>query len=42
MIDATADAAEGRRWFEEPLESGIEGVVVKGGAQPYRGGQRDW
>ncbi len=42
LIDTTADAAEGRRWFEELPGRGIEGVVVKGGAQPYRGGQRDW
>jgi bifunctional non-homologous end joining protein LigD len=42
VVDATADAAEGRRWFDELPERGIEGVVVKGGAQPYRGGQRDW
>ena len=42
LIDTTADTAEGRRWFEELPDRGIEGVVVKGGGQPYRGGQRDW
>lgn len=42
VIDTTTDAAEGRRWFEELPDRGIEGLVVKGGAQPYRGGQRDW
>ncbi|WP_295122498.1 non-homologous end-joining DNA ligase [uncultured Leifsonia sp.] len=42
LIAATTDADEGRRWFEELTVRGIEGVVVKGGAQPYRGGQRDW
>lgn len=42
VVAATDDTAEGRRWFDELPEQGIEGVVVKGGAQPYRGGQRDW
>jgi bifunctional non-homologous end joining protein LigD len=42
MVDTTSDTGEARRWFEELPATGIEGVVVKGGAQPYRGGQRDW
>lgn len=24
------------------MQAGIEGLIVKGGAQPYRGGERDW
>lgn len=42
VVDATEDVTVARRWFEELPEQGIEGLVVKGGAQPYRGGQRDW
>lgn len=42
VVDATEDVALARRWFEELPEQGIEGLVVKGGAQPYRGGHRDW
>lgn len=42
VVDATSDSGEARRWFEELPARGIEGLVVKGGAQPYRGGQRDW
>lgn len=42
VVEATDDTDEGRRWFEELPERGIEGVVVKGGAQPHRGGKRDW
>ncbi|WP_336645045.1 ATP-dependent DNA ligase [Microbacterium sp. USHLN186] len=30
------------QWFEALTASGIEGLVVKGVAQPYVGGQRDW
>ncbi|MFF9565531.1 non-homologous end-joining DNA ligase [Leifsonia sp. NPDC014704] len=42
VIDASTDLSVARVWFDELPESGIEGLVVKGGAQPYRGGQRDW
>jgi ATP-dependent DNA ligase len=38
----TRDLAEARRWFDELPASGIEGLVVKGTGQPYRGGKRDW
>lgn len=42
VVEATSDAGEARRWFDELPARGIEGLVVKGGIQPYRGGQRDW
>jgi len=42
LSPATRDAAEARRWFETRIAEGIEGLVVKGAAQPYRGGKRDW
>jgi ATP-dependent DNA ligase len=31
-----------RRWFDDMTVAGIEGLVIKGAAQPYRGGRRDW
>ncbi|MFJ3427393.1 ATP-dependent DNA ligase [Leifsonia aquatica] len=42
VVDATDDVALAREWFAALPERGIEGLVAKGGAQPYRGGQRDW
>lgn len=42
VVDATDDVALARAWFVDLPERGIEGLVVKGGAQPYRGGHRDW
>lgn len=42
IVDTTQDLTEARRWFQELPEHGIEGLVVKGGTQPYRGGQRNW
>lgn len=29
-------------WFESMADAGVEGLVVKGGAQTYRGGERIW
>jgi bifunctional non-homologous end joining protein LigD len=42
VIDTTDDVGLARRWFDELPSHGIEGLIVKGGAQPYRGGHRDW
>jgi len=42
LSPATRDAAEAHDWFERLPEQGIEGLVVKGSAQSYRGGRRDW
>ncbi|AMG85044.1 ATP-dependent DNA ligase [Microbacterium sp. PAMC 28756] len=42
LSPVTADAAEAARWFRALVASGIEGLVVKGGAQPYVGGDRTW
>lgn len=36
LSPVTADAEEARGWFEAYAPAGIEGLVVKGGAQPYR------
>lgn len=42
LSSATRDIAEARGWFERLTDAGIEGLVVKGATQPYRGGKRDW
>lgn len=42
LSPATSELAEARRWFDDLVARGIEGVVAKGAAQPYRGGRRDW
>jgi ATP-dependent DNA ligase len=42
LSPTTGDRAQAQRWFDELPASGIEGLVVKGAAQPYRGGRRDW
>lgn len=38
----TDDVDEARQWFETYTVVGVEGLVVKGGAEPYRGGVRSW
>lgn len=42
LSPASTDLAQARTWFNELPAAGIEGLVVKGLDQPYRGGQRDW
>lgn len=42
LSPVTSAAAEAAQWFEALAASGIEGLVVKGGAQPYRPGERSW
>ncbi|EMY35004.1 ATP dependent DNA ligase [Arthrobacter crystallopoietes BAB-32] len=42
LSPVTADPETAARWFEELPATGIEGLVVKGRAQPYEGGQRQW
>ncbi len=42
LSPVTRDVAEAAQWFEALTASGIEGLVVKGGAQPYVGGDRTW
>ena len=39
---ASTDPAQAREWFDVLPELGIEGVVAKGHAQTYDGGQRSW
>lgn len=38
----TTDPVLAQAWFEDMAVAGIEGLVVKGGAQRYRPGRRDW
>lgn len=42
LSPASTDVVQARTWFDELPATGIEGLVVKGLDQPYRGGQRDW
>lgn len=42
LTPATADPVQAREWMDTLAPAGIEGVVVKGAAQPYLGGQRAW
>lgn len=42
LSPVTADLAEAEQWFDALTPSGIEGLVVKGGAQIYAGGDRQW
>lgn len=42
LSPVTDDVDLARTWFETYAAAGIEGLVVKGGAQPYRGGARSW
>lgn len=41
LSPVTDDEQLARRWFTDLAPAGIEGLVVKGGAVPYRPGQRD-
>ncbi|MBE7702264.1 hypothetical protein H9623_18390 [Oerskovia sp. Sa1BUA8] len=42
LSPVTDDVDQARTWFEINSAAGIEGLVVKDGAQPYRGGARSW
>src|SRR5690606_1255945 len=42
LSPVTDDVDEAREWFETYTAVGVEGLVVKGGAEPYRGGERSW
>ncbi len=42
LSPVTADVDEAREWMETLPAAGIEGIVAKGGGQPYVGGARDW
>ncbi len=43
LSPVTSDLEVATEWFETYVAAGIEGLVVKGGAQPYgRGGERLW
>lgn len=42
LSPVTRDAAEAARWMVDLAPAGLEGIVVKGGGQAYRPGERDW
>jgi ATP-dependent DNA ligase len=42
LSPATRDREMAQRWFEEMPATGIEGLIIKGAAQTYDGGQRLW
>jgi len=42
ITPATSDLDEARRWFRNLRPMGVEGLVVKGEATPYRPGKLDW
>ncbi|MCV2491174.1 ATP-dependent DNA ligase [Geodermatophilus sp. YIM 151500] len=42
LSPVTADPAEARRWFDDWRVAGVEGLVAKGAATPYRPGRREW
>jgi ATP-dependent DNA ligase len=42
LSPATTDPEQANTWFKELPATGGEGLVIKGRAQPYAGGQRIW
>ncbi|HEX9088236.1 MAG TPA: ATP-dependent DNA ligase [Arthrobacter sp.] len=42
LSPATSDYATALEWFEDFPATGIEGLVIKGAAQKYEGGVRQW
>lgn len=42
LSPATGDREEASAWFDAYAAAGIEGLVIKGAGQPYRGGERQW
>jgi hypothetical protein len=42
LSQVTADPDEAAEWFEAYLQAGIEGLVIKGGADMYPAGARGW
>jgi ATP-dependent DNA ligase len=42
LVPYTTDRAEAQRWFTDYAPFGIEGLVIKGRATPYRPGRREW
>ncbi|MEV0949051.1 ATP-dependent DNA ligase [Promicromonospora sp. NPDC050249] len=42
LSPVTDDRDVATEWFETYTAAGIEGLVIKGGAQPYPAGQRGW
>lgn len=42
LSPSTDDPAMAATWFRDLAVAGIEGLVAKGAAQPYRPGRRDW
>jgi ATP-dependent DNA ligase len=42
LSPVTTDRDLARHWFEDLGAAGLEGLLIKGDAQPYLGGQRIW
>ncbi|QUC01983.1 MULTISPECIES: ATP-dependent DNA ligase [Cellulosimicrobium] len=42
LSPVTGDVDEAREWFETYTVAGVEGLVVKGAGEAYRGGERAW
>ncbi|MGO4587008.1 ATP-dependent DNA ligase [Arthrobacter sp. 2RAF6] len=42
LSPVTRDRAVAETWFREMPATGVEGILVKGAAQPYEGGKRLW
>lgn len=42
LSPATKDRDLAKTWFDEMPATGIEGLIIKGAAQKYEGGQRQW
>ncbi|WP_147794786.1 ATP-dependent DNA ligase [Cellulomonas sp. Y8] len=42
LSPSTSDVDVAAAWFRDLAAAGVEGLVAKGGAQPYRPGRRDW
>jgi ATP-dependent DNA ligase len=42
ITPVTHDVDEAHQWMQDMRTSGVEGIVVKDAASPYRPGRRDW
>jgi ATP-dependent DNA ligase len=42
LCPQTRSADTAREWLETWPAAGVEGVMIKGSGEPYRGGRRDW
>lgn len=42
LTPMTSDRDTAQSWFEDFVSAGVEGLIVKGASQPYKGGERLW